>query len=248
MLARKIAYNIAFGSIAKILSTALALISIGFITRYLGRGGFGDYATVLAFFSFFSAIADLGLYSIATREISRKKADEKKIMGNVLAIRIIFSLLILTISPLIVFFLPYTPEVKISIIIIALSFVFSSSYMVLNGIFQKNIAMDKVALAELMGKIVQTTAIITAIKFDLGFTAIISSLLVSMFFISLTVFFLSRRYLKFNLQFDFIYWKKFLKNSFPMGLSVIITFLYFKTDTIMLSIMQGSEAVGIYFL
>ena len=83
MVAKKIAYNVVFSAVAKVLSTILALVGIGFITRYLGKEGFGDYATVLAFFSFFGAIADLGLYSISVREISREGADEKKIMGNV---------------------------------------------------------------------------------------------------------------------------------------------------------------------
>ncbi len=246
VLARKIAYNVAFSSIAKIFSTILALVGIGFITRYLGREGFGDYATVLAFFSFFAAIADLGLYSVATREISRKNADEAKIMGNVFVLRIISSLFVLLLAPLTIIFLPYSHEIKTGILIIALSFVFSSSYMVLNGIFQKNLAIDRVVLAELFGKIIQITTIITAIKFDLGFIAIMSALLFSMMFNFIVILILSRRYLKFKLEMDLSYWRKFLKNSLPMGLSVIITFFYFKIDTILLSFMQGSEAVGIY--
>ena len=55
-VAKKIAYNVAFNAGAKVISTILALVGIGFITRYLGKEGFGDYATVLAFFSFFMAL------------------------------------------------------------------------------------------------------------------------------------------------------------------------------------------------
>ena len=84
---RKIAYNVVFSATAKMVGTVLALVGIGFITRYLGAGGFGDYSTVLAFFFFFGALADLGLYSISTREISRPGSNEKEILGNVFAIR-----------------------------------------------------------------------------------------------------------------------------------------------------------------
>ena len=35
-IARKIAYNVVFVATAKVLSTFLALVGIGFITRYLG--------------------------------------------------------------------------------------------------------------------------------------------------------------------------------------------------------------------
>ena len=61
-VARKIAYNVAVSTVCKVASTVLALVSIGLITRYLGQQGFGNYATVLAFFSFFAALSDLGSY------------------------------------------------------------------------------------------------------------------------------------------------------------------------------------------
>jgi O-antigen/teichoic acid export membrane protein len=242
---RKIAYNVFFNATAKILATVLALVSIGFITRYLGRDGFGDYATVLAFFSFFGSLADLGLYSIATREISRVGADEKKIMGNVFSLRLFSSLTVFLFSPL-VFLLPYSHELKIGIIIAAASFVFSASYSVLNGIFQKYLVMDRVAITELIGKVIQLSIIILAVKMDWGFSVIISSLLFYMIFNFVVILILSRKYIRFKIEIDFDYWKKFLKESLPMGIAVVITFLYFKTDTIMLSMMQSSSDVGIF--
>lgn len=246
VIARKIAYNVVFNATTKILSTILALIAIGFITRYLGKEGFGDYATVLAFFSFFGSIADLGLYAIMAREISRENADEEKIVGNVFALRIFSALLVFVLAPVLAFFLPYSHNVKVGIIIAAASFVFSSTYMVLNGVFQKNLAMDRVGLAEVLGKVIQLSIIIFAVKQNLGFTAIIMSVLVAMLFNFITILFLVRKFIKIKLRFDFAYWKHFLKESLPMGISVIVTFLYFKMDTIMLSFLKTSADVGIY--
>jgi O-antigen/teichoic acid export membrane protein len=246
IIARKIAYNVAVSSVAKILSTILALVSIGLITRYLGQEGFGNYATVLAFLSFFTAIADLGLYSTVTREISRVGNDEKKIIGNVFSLRIIISLIVLLISPIIVFFFPYPTEVKQAIIIVVVAFLFSSSYQVLNGVFQKNLAMDKVAISELVGKIIQVLFIFYVIRLNLGFLWIISSLLLNMI-ISFTLIYLwSKKYISFAFKFDFIYWKKFIKESYPLGIAAIISFVYFKIDTILLSILKTSAEVGIY--
>lgn len=246
VIARKIAYNVVFNATAKIISTILALVGIGLITRYLGKEGFGDYATVLAFFSFFGSIADLGLYSITAREISRENADEEKILGNVFSIRLISSLLVFIVAPFLAYFLPYSHNVKMGIIIAAASFVFSSTYMVLNGVFQKNLAMDKVSLVEVFGKVLQVTIIMFAVKYDLGFTMIIFSVLFAMIFNFALVLFFVRRFAKIRLQFDFPYWKKFLKESAPMGISVIVTFLYFKMDTIMLSVLKSNADVGIY--
>lgn len=246
VIARKIAYNVLVSTVSKILATILALISIGLITRYLGKEGFGNYATVMAFFSFFGAIGDLGLYSVSTREISRSKADESSIMGNIFSIRIISSLIILIIAPILVLFFPYPQEVKYAIIIIAASFLFSSAYQVLNGVFQKNLAMDKVAISELAGKILQVVLIIVAVKYKLSFQWVISSLFFYMVLSFLLVLFWSKKYIKLRFKFDFYYWKKFLKESYPVGISAIVTFVYFKIDTIILSVMRSSADVGIY--
>lgn len=246
VIARKIAYNVLVSSVSKFFSTALALVSIGFITRYLGRDGFGNYATVLAFLSFFASLADLGLYHISTREISRPGADEKKIMGNIFSLRIISAFFILLIAPVVVLFFDYPLVVKEGIIIAAASFLFSSGYQVLNGVFQKNLAMDRVAIGELAGKIVQVATVILAVKFKLSFDWIIASLLFNMIASFAIVFLWSRKYLRFDLRFDFGYWRKFLKESLPIGIGSIIVFAYFKMDTILLSILKTSEDVGIY--
>lgn len=245
-IARKVAYNVLFSSVSKVLSTVLALISIGFITRYLGKEGFGNYATVLAFLSFFAAVADLGLYHISTREISREGADEEKIIGNIFSLRIISSLAIVAIAPVLVMLFDYPAEVKKGILIVASSFVFSSSYQVLNGIFQKNLAMDKVAIGELIGKVIQVSTVILAVRMNLGFDWIVASLLFNMIASFLIVFIWSRKYTSFRMRFDFPYWRSFLKESLPLGIGSIIVFFYFKMDTILLSVLKTSADVGIY--
>jgi len=246
VVARKIAYNVIVSATGKILSTILALVGIGLITRYLGREGFGNYATAIAFFSLFGSLADLGIYTVATREISRPQAKESQIMGKVFSLRICTSLIVFILGSAATFLLPYPPEVKSAILISAAAFVFASSYMVLNGIFQKNLSMDKVAISELSGKIVNVAIIYAAVQLRLGFMAIMSSLLFSMIVNFILVFLWSRKYLKFRISVDWDYWKSFLKESLPVGISFIVTFVYFKMDTILLSLMKSSADVGIY--
>lgn len=243
---RKIAYNVIISSVAKILSTIAALVGIGFITRYLGTDGFGNYTTALAFLSLFAALGDWGLNQTCTREISCPDADEKKIISNVAGLRLVISFAVLLLAPIITYFLPYPKELKLGIILVTFSFIFSSAYQVLNGLFQKRLTMNQVTLAELTGKIIQVVLIITGIKLDLGFYFIISTLLVSMGINFLLVVYLSRRFIKFYPSFDFEYWKKFLKQSAPLGIGAIVSFMYFKADSILLSILKTPADVGLY--
>lgn len=245
-LARRIAYNVIFNSVAKILSTVLALVGIGFMTRYLGAEGFGNYATVLAFFGLFGALADLGLAPLLAREISRKDAPESSIIGKVVALRIVSSSVVLGAALIAIPFLPYSSELRFGIIIAAGAFVFASSSGVLNGIFQKRLAMFQVATVELTGKCLQLGLIVAAVNFDWGFGAIISALLLYMIWNALALFYLSERLVSFRLSFDVAFWRQFLRASLPVGLISIVTFAYFKMDTILLSILRGSADVGIY--
>lgn len=246
MIAQKITYNIIVNGIAKVLSIALALFGIGMLTRYLGPDGFGKYATMLAFFAFFSAIGDFGLYSIATREISRKNADEQWILSRIFTLRLIISCTIFILATLSVWFLPYEHDVKVGILIAAGAFIFSSSYGLLNGLFQKHIAIDKIAIVELSGKVIQIAIIVTVIKLNLGFITVALALFVSMLWNFIFIFILSRKFTKISLKLDKTYWKSFLKESAPMGVSAFVTFLYFKVDTILLSFFTTSSDVGIY--
>lgn len=246
-VARKIAYNIVFNSAVKVLTTvALSLVSIRLITEYLGKEGFGDYATVLAFFALFAALADLGIGQITAREISREGADESAILGKVASLRVITSLGLFLIAPLFIWFLDYPIDVKFGIWIAAGAVIFSSFSLFLNGIFQKNIAMDRVAMIEFFGKLIQVGCVVLVVTLDLGFLAITSTLLASLSFNATISFFFSRKYARFSIHIDRAFWKDFLRHSLPLGGSVIVTFLYFKTDTIILSLIQGSAAVGTY--
>jgi O-antigen/teichoic acid export membrane protein len=245
-LARKILYNVIVNSGAKVLSTALALVSIGFITRALGPEGFGEYTTALAFFALFMALADLGLNAVGAREISRKGADASVIMGNVFGIRLVISGCITLLAPLGFLFLPYSPELKLAIALALSAFFFSSSYTVLNGVFQKHLAMDRVALTELVGKVFQTGIIVAAAMLDWGLLAIMGAFVFFMLFNFIVLFFWSQKFIPFSIHFDIAFWKTFLRQSLPLGGAVIITFLYFKFNPILLSLFQGSEAVGIF--
>ncbi|MGB5018121.1 MAG: flippase [Candidatus Moraniibacteriota bacterium] len=246
-LARKIAYNVVIVSVLKVASTVLlSLFSIKLITGYLGQEGFGQYATVLAFFAFFSAIADLGIGMITVREISRPQADEKRILGNVLSLRLLSSGGIFLLSPFLIFFFGYPAELKEGILIAAFAIIFSTMSLVLNGIFQKRVAMQEVAMIEFIGKILQVAFIAFAVAKDWGFLSIVSAILVSMSFNAVSVFLMSRRHIRFPLRFERAYWKEFLRESYPLGVTAIITFLYFKFDTIILSVLRPATDVGIY--
>lgn len=246
-LARKIAYNVVFNSVLKVTSTVfIALLSIRLITGYLGQEGFGEYATVLAFFAFFGAIGDLGLANLTAREIAKPTVDEAQFLGKVATLRVLASTVIILVTPVVLFWFDYSALVKESVFVIALALFFAQFSTLLNGVFQKRLAMDRVAMVEFIGKILQLLLVYLAVRFDLGFIAIVSAILFTMFFNATVELYLSRKYIQFHFSWDTIFWKRFMRDAWPLGLTAIISFAYFKFDTIILSLLQPAAHVGIY--
>lgn len=164
-LARKIAYNVVFDS-------ALESGRRRFFLRYFpsalsrdtfGQEGFGEYATVLAFFAFFGAIGDLGLANITAREIAKPSVDEAEFFGKVAGLRVAASFAIIVTAPLLLALFHYAPHVKGGIVVITIALLFAQFSTLLNGVFQKRLAMDRIAMVEFTGKIIQFLLIYSAV-------------------------------------------------------------------------------------
>ena len=247
-LTQKIAYNALFSAGARIIEVAIALVIIGLTTRYLGDGGFGDYIIVITFIYIFSVIADLGLYSIVVREISREGANEEKIINNAFTLRFVAGFFILGSAFFVSLIFPYSESVKMGIGIAAVGFWILSNIQVLMGLFQKHLAMDKVAIAEILGRVMQLLFVLICIELDLGFLYIIFSIFLGAIFNFVLVLLFTSKYIKIRLRFDFKFWKELLKQAYPLAVSAILVLIYFKLDTIFLSVMKTREAVGVYGL
>ncbi|MDD3006600.1 MAG: flippase [Candidatus Pacebacteria bacterium] len=247
-LTQKIAYNAAFSTIARVLEMAIVFVTIKLTTTYLGVEGFGDYGTVLAFVYIFSVLADFGLYSIVVRDISLPDADESRIVSGALSIRLFLGAVILGAAYFFSLFFPYSEIVHTGILIAAAGYWFLNGVQVLMGVFQKHLLMDKVSMAEVMGRLVQFVGVYAAVKYDLGFLFIISTVFWGALLNFIIVIFYARQLVKIRLSLDWELWGDMLRRAFPLAVSAVLVLIYFKLDTIFLSVMKDSSAVGIYSL
>ena len=248
MLAKKIALNTIISVAGRVLSTGLALVSIGLLTRSLSRADWGEYSIMLTFGGIFAVLADLGLYQYLVREISREGADEREIASQVFSFRLAASLLIFGAAPLVSLAFPYSAQARWGIVIGMAGFWFLSGAQVLMGVFQKHLRMEKVALAELAGRLIQLGLIWLAIELQLGFYAIVATFVLSAAINFLLVWLMARWRVGLHLSFDWPYWQKIFSVSYPLAISGVLTMIYFSTDSLILSIFWPAETVGAYRL
>lgn len=245
-LTRSIGRNtiIQFGG--KIFGTIIGLVTIGLIQRYLQPAGFGAYTTAMAYLGFFSVIADLGLYLILIRELAKPAADEARVVGNLLGLRWTSAFFILAAGAAAVWLFPYPAAVKTAVLIGAVSFVAVAATQLLVGVFQTKMAMGRVAGAELAGRLVLLGATMAAVGYDGGLswlmTAVVGGSLVNL----LLVWWSARRYLIIRLRFELAYWGAIIRETLPIAVSVILNLIYFRADTIILSLFHSQYDVGLY--
>ena len=246
MLSRKIATNSAISAGARIIGNVTSLIIIGMIARTLPQEEVGQYFTIIAFVFTFSFLADLGLYSLLVRDISRPKANEKKIVSTVFSLRIAALVIAMILASVSALFFPYSELVKLGIALASVHVFFLSASQVLMGVFQKYLKLGRTAIAEVAGRIVQLGIVWYVVQEGGGLIGVIWALVAAGLISFIIIAIGAHKLVPFTLSIDTKAWLETAKRALPMGLSVIITALYFRLDTVMISVFVGDADVGIF--
>jgi O-antigen/teichoic acid export membrane protein len=247
-LSKKIAKNTAIQLIGKVASTALGLFSLALITRYLGQSGFGEYTTIINFLTIFAVFADLGLTLVTVQMISGALDSEKenKILNNLFTFRLITIIFFLALSPLVLFFTPYSQAIKIGILITTPYFIFPALTQIIVGLLQKKLSMERAVLSELASRLVLIIGIVLVWQFNKGLTGILLATLLSGATSFLFHYFLAKKFAHLKLAWDFSFWKKIMIKSWPLAITIVLNLIYLRTDIIFLSLFKSSAEVGLY--
>lgn len=255
--ARKILSN----TFAQILGKAvLAIIGIAVVkitTTYLagnGVSGYGEYISVYEFLAFFGIAADLGLFNIAVREMSRDEDNIPKLIGNILSLRTILVVTMMILAVVSVFLIPRYSETRIplGVAVASLTVVFTIINGTLTSVLQTKLRMSLASIATVIGKIATLLFMIWVVFWgypndpETGFYMLLVAGVVGM----LVTLLITRRYVKqitpLKFRFDFDLWREVFFKALPYGIALILSTIYFRIDSIMLLFMRGSTEVGFY--
>ena len=242
----KIASNTVLQIIGRVVVLIISLGSIKLVTNYIGPEGNGYYNTIITFLTFFITLGELGLFSVGVREISKHPEEKEKILGNILTIRFLTALLAVLISIAVVMFTHYSPMIKYGVMVAALFPFFNLLSSIYDMYFQFKLDMQKVALAEVISRIIAFLTILAAFVFNLGFYVVVFSVSLNAVSMFLIKWLYARKDIKINFKYDKKTINWILKASLPLGIVFIVNNIYFKLDTLILFYIKGAAEVGIY--
>ena len=244
---RTLAKNTTVLLVANIISYLLGLFTTLYTARYLGVEGFGVLSLALSLTGIFGVFTDLGLTTLTTREVSRNKSLANKYIGNTAVIKIIYSFLTFGLIALVVYIIGYPQEVKTIVYLITLSVILAAFTGIFNSIFQAFQKMEYMSLNIILNAILMITGILIVIHFGLGIIALSSVYLISSAIVLVvTLIIYSWKFFIPKMGIDLKFWKPTIKEASFFGVSNILVVIYFYIDSLILSLMVGYSAVGIY--
>ncbi len=245
-LAGKVAANTVIQVGNKIVTTGINLVIIALITRYLGTYGFGQYTTAVTFVVFFSIAADLGLTLITTQLISRPGINISEVMSNLFTFRVVSGLVIVGLAPVVAMFLPYEASIKEGIHITALAMYFVLLCQIFVSLFQKELRTDRIAIAEIVSRLVILGLTVWAITANTGVTGLLWVLTAGSALSFGLHFWYARKYVDIKFRFDRAVWKDIMQRSWPLVITIVLNLVYLKADILILSLMKSQTDVGLY--
>lgn len=240
--------NTAYQVIGKVIIAALGVLTVSFLTRYLGTIGYSQYSLVFSFIEFAAILPNFGLVTLLIRDLPKDPSE--KSFGQILSLRLVLSIIVFLSVWLILPFLPYPDTVKIGIIIAS----FYGFFLMLSGIYwaelQARLKFGPVVVIQVITALITTAFIVIGVmqSFPLLYFVVANAIGVG---VGLILSFKASQYSKIKLIFYFERLKHSFKKALPFAIWTIVGVAYFKVDAIMLSFYFPPSQfgdVGIYNL
>ncbi len=247
-LLRQVAHNTALQFSGKIIGTALGFFVALMMFRYLGDERYGNFNTTISYLQLFGIIMDLGLYVVLLKHINSVENKTGRLQDNIFTLRIVTATIFLAVAIATVWFIPQYPLiVQWGVVVVAANFFFITMNQLFQAIFQQHRAMGWVAIAEVMSKVTLFGSTVSVIYlFQAGLLSILAAIVLAGGVQTLILWLASRRYTRLHAAFELPVWKRIMRESWPIAIAIALNLIYFKSDTIILSIYHSQTTVGIY--
>jgi polysaccharide transporter, PST family len=247
---RKIATNIIWLLIDRVLAMGTAFLVSVVVARYLGPDKLGILKYVTAFVFLFSPLSTLGMSNVVIRELVQDPSAKNEILGTAFFLRLICGISTALLTIIAVLFLsPNDAEIRILVAIFSSVFLFNA-FGVIDDWFNSQVAAKYIVFSKNIALFSLSAVKIYLVQCKAPLILFISATVLETVVYSMMLFIF---YSKNNQSSGILGWKMkwskakyLLKESFPLLLNGIVVSIYLMIDQVMLGKMVGNSAVGTY--
>ena len=245
---RLVAANTAVQIAGKGVTLAIGLASIAIVTRYLGPDDYGRYTLALTYIQLFGVLADVGLFTIVVREISRRPERTERLVGNTIVLRLLLAVAAIAVAALVSLVLPYDRDTRLAILIAGIPLLFGMLNTSFVAVLQARLRMERAVVGDVVGRAVSLAALGVVVALDLGFFAVLGTAAVGALATAVVTVLLTRRLVPLRPRIEPRVWRRLLVTALPLGVALAVNELYFRADTVIISLYEPYDQVGLYTL
>jgi O-antigen/teichoic acid export membrane protein len=247
-LSETIARNYIFGVGARVAMRVLAWLFSVFVIRGLGAAEYGKYSQVLAYMAIFSIFGDLGISTLAQREIAKDHSRTRGLFWNIRVVRFLLAFVVLLLATGSAWLLGRPQDLVLGIFFASCEgflYVFQGPVnSVLIGYERVDYASSLTVLAQSLYPLVGMFVMLNGY----GFIGLVFATWPGVIAFAAVGEWLIRKKLKADISFQIApnRWWSLIQSGFPFGLTTFTNMLSFRLDTILLGLWITDAAVGQY--
>ena len=219
-----------------------------YIARKLGDEDFGKLSFAYSFAGICFITADFGLSTILIRNVSRQKELTKEYVGNILVLKIVLSLICISVIGLFILFTDYPADIITILVIFGGVMFFKALIDFFCAVSNAHERMGIEAFLKGTNHILLFLSGIVVLVVGYGLFGLANVFLVVYSISSIIGFYIVYvSIVEIRPRLNLRFWKYILRESLPLALTVIFTVIYFKIDVVMLSLIRGDNSeIGWY--
>jgi O-antigen/teichoic acid export membrane protein len=240
---RAVAHNTAVQLVGKVVSTALGLVALALLARYLGLERYGWYATATGWLQFVGIICDFGFTVTISNMLAEPKFGKRAVLNTVFTWRLITAFVIHGLAPFIFLFFPYPAPVKLAVFILSLSFFATALNNVFIGWYRTALSMQLPTASEVFGRVILVVGLLLVAKTNAGFIAAMGMVCVAAIVPNL---YLYQKIGGIRLSLDRAVSRDLWRKMWPTATAVIFNAIYLQGDRVLLPLYAPQTTVGLY--
>ncbi|MHB8903665.1 MAG: flippase [Patescibacteria group bacterium] len=243
-----IAKNTSYLTMALVLQKVISFTYFMLLARFLGPESLGKYYLAISLTTIFAIFIDLGFANVLTREVAKNQDQASKWLGNILSLKIFLSLLALVAIFIFVNAFDYDSLTKNLIYISCISMILDSYTSTFFSVARGYHNLKYESISSIIFQLLVLTVGYSALLLGGGLIPAMATLALA----SIYNFTYSWLILVYKIKVKVkLFWqipaiKEILLISWPFAVYGIFQRLYTYLDSVLLSIMAGDLAVGLY--
>jgi O-antigen/teichoic acid export membrane protein len=244
---QRIAKNTGALAFSQLITSILGFFLFIYLARYLGEVGFGKYSFALSFTTLFTIIANLGINNYIIREVARNKELTNQYLTNVSVIKLVLSFITFGLIVLTINLMDYPQDTTYAVYLFGVYTILTSFALMFRSIFQAYERMEYDAAVGIIEYIMLFPLVLFVLfsgfgLIELAYAYIFAGIVAVTISFSIVLIKIAKP----KPTIDFSLWKTLIVGSIPFALNALFGILFFKIDTVMLSVLKDDAAVGIY--